>query len=184
MISKKISKIQPFIVMEVMEEAAEMERRGEDIIHLEVGEPDFDTPRCIKSAAIQAIREGKTHYTHSLGLRELREVIAEHYDHVAISAPNQLVVTFKPEYTHQKEACERIERRRRLEQAVSDLVGCEIRIEFQLSQAERPVADQTKTPATRRQRMRQVEKHPLVKEIIEVFDAEVREVKGPPNADH
>jgi len=65
--------------MEVMEKAASMERAGEDIVHLEVGEPDFDTPECIKEAAIRASADGKTHYTHSLGVLELREAIAEHY---------------------------------------------------------------------------------------------------------
>jgi aspartate/methionine/tyrosine aminotransferase len=52
---------------------------GEHIIHLEVGEPDFDTPECINEAGYRAICEGKTHYTHSLGLIELREAIAEDY---------------------------------------------------------------------------------------------------------
>ncbi len=56
-----------------------MERQGIDVIHLEVGEPDFDTPRCIKEAACRALDEGHTHYTHSLGLIELREAICEHY---------------------------------------------------------------------------------------------------------
>ena len=95
MISKKSSTIPPFIVMEVMEKAAEMERRGEHIIHLEVGEPDFDTPQCIKDAAVKAIETGKTHYTHSLGLMELREAVAEYYNHrygVTI-CPEQILVT-------------------------------------------------------------------------------------------
>lgn len=95
MATRKSSEIPPFIVMEVMEKAAALERQGEDIIHLEVGEPDFDTPDCIKEAAIRAIREGRTHYTHSLGLLELREAIAEHYDKqygVQIS-PDQILVT-------------------------------------------------------------------------------------------
>ena len=95
MISKKSSSIPPFLVMEVMEKAAEMERRGEHIIHLEVGEPDFDTPQCIKDAASKAIMEGKTHYTHSLGLRELREAITEDYQHrygVTVS-PERIMVT-------------------------------------------------------------------------------------------
>jgi (5-formylfuran-3-yl)methyl phosphate transaminase len=79
MISKKAQEIPPFIVMDVLEKAQEMERKGERIIHLEVGEPDFDTPECIKEACFKAIREGKTHYTHSLGLMELREAISEDY---------------------------------------------------------------------------------------------------------
>lgn len=79
MISKKAQEIPPFIVMDVLEKAQELERKGEKIIHLEVGEPDFDTPECINEAGYRAICDGKTHYTHSLGLVELREAIAEDY---------------------------------------------------------------------------------------------------------
>jgi aspartate/methionine/tyrosine aminotransferase len=79
MISKKGQVIPPFLVMDVLEKAQELERNGEHIIHLEVGEPDFDTPECISEACYRAICEGKTHYTHSLGLIELREAIAEDY---------------------------------------------------------------------------------------------------------
>jgi aspartate/methionine/tyrosine aminotransferase len=79
MVSNKARQIPPFIVMDVLEKAQELERRGEHIIHLEVGEPDFDTPECISEAGYRAICEGKTHYTHSLGLIELREAIAEDY---------------------------------------------------------------------------------------------------------
>lgn len=95
MVTKKSSEIPPFIVMEVMEKATAMEREGKNIIHLEVGEPDFDTPECVKEAAIRAIREGKTHYTHSLGLLELREAIAESYHEkygVEVN-PDQILVT-------------------------------------------------------------------------------------------
>jgi aspartate/methionine/tyrosine aminotransferase len=79
MISKRIDEITPFIVMDVLEKAHEMERRGIDIVHLEVGEPDFDTPDCIKAAACSALAAGHTHYTHSLGSLELREAICEYY---------------------------------------------------------------------------------------------------------
>ncbi|MCX5906897.1 MAG: pyridoxal phosphate-dependent aminotransferase, partial [Deltaproteobacteria bacterium] len=53
MFTKKASELPPFIVMEVLEKAVAMERQGEHIIHLEVGEPDFDTPECVKEAAIR-----------------------------------------------------------------------------------------------------------------------------------
>lgn len=95
MISKKAKEIPPFIVMDVLEKAQEMERAGEEVIHLEVGEPDFDTPECIKEACLRAIHDGKTHYTHSLGLIELREAIAEDYWNryrVKIS-PEQIIIT-------------------------------------------------------------------------------------------
>ena len=65
--------------MEILEKAQEMERAGEHIIHLEVGEPDFDTPPAVIEAAVEALHGGKTHYTHSMGLIELREAIAEDY---------------------------------------------------------------------------------------------------------
>jgi aspartate/methionine/tyrosine aminotransferase len=80
MISSKAMEIPPFIVMEVMERALELEQRGEKVIHLEIGEPDFDTPQCIKEACLKALCDGATHYTHSLGLLELREAIVADYE--------------------------------------------------------------------------------------------------------
>jgi len=78
-ISKRVEEITPFIVMDVLDRAKELERQGKNIIHLEVGEPDFDTPRVATEAGISAIRRGETHYTHSQGLIELREAVAEDY---------------------------------------------------------------------------------------------------------
>ncbi|MDZ7373085.1 MAG: pyridoxal phosphate-dependent aminotransferase [candidate division KSB1 bacterium] len=95
MVSQKARSISPFIVMDVLERAQQLERQGKDIIHLEIGEPDFDTPERIRQAGIEAIRSGKTHYTHSLGIPELREAIAEHYQRrygVALS-PDRVIVT-------------------------------------------------------------------------------------------
>ena len=80
MISNKALEILPFIAMDVMERALELEQKGEHVIHLEIGEPDFDTPQCIKEACNQALCDGKTHYTHSLGLLELREAISAEYE--------------------------------------------------------------------------------------------------------
>ena len=95
MISKRTREIKPFIVMDVLEKAHNMERAGIDVVHLEVGEPDFDTPQCIKEAAIRAIENGQTHYTHSLGLIELREAICSHYEQrYGVSfEPDQVIVT-------------------------------------------------------------------------------------------
>jgi (5-formylfuran-3-yl)methyl phosphate transaminase len=94
-ISKRTREIKPFIVMDVLEKAHSMERRGTDIVHLEVGEPDFDTPACVKKAAIHALEAGHTHYTHSLGLVELREAICSHYEqrYNVVVEPDQVVVT-------------------------------------------------------------------------------------------
>ncbi len=94
MISKRLKDITSFIVMDVLEKAHEMEKQGIEVIHLEVGEPDFDTPRCIKDACCKAISQGHTHYTHSLGIPELRQAISEHYSdayNVKVD-PGQVVV--------------------------------------------------------------------------------------------
>jgi (5-formylfuran-3-yl)methyl phosphate transaminase len=95
MIARRGDRIPPFIVMEVLEKALQMGREGHDVIHMEVGEPDFDTPRCVKEAAYRAMLDGETHYTHSLGLHELREAISRHYlDKYNVEVdPGRIVVT-------------------------------------------------------------------------------------------
>ncbi|SET86161.1 Aspartate/methionine/tyrosine aminotransferase [Draconibacterium orientale] len=95
MIAQKAKEITPFIVMEVLEKAAEMEQQGINVIHLEVGEPDFNVPKCVSVAEQKAFDEGRTHYTHSLGDPELRKQIAEKYKeeyNVSVS-PGQIIVT-------------------------------------------------------------------------------------------
>ena len=95
MIAKRAQEIEPFVVMEVMERAQQLEARGEHLIHLEVGEPDFATPSCIQEAMAKALKDGMTGYTHSLGLLPLREAIAEHY-HAKYGvdvSPDRIVVT-------------------------------------------------------------------------------------------
>ncbi|HTP66952.1 MAG TPA: pyridoxal phosphate-dependent aminotransferase [Geobacteraceae bacterium] len=95
MIPKRVTEMTSFIVMDVLEKAQEMEREGVDIIHLEVGEPDFAPPGCVSAAIGRALRDGHTHYTHSLGMIELREAIAEHYgERYGVSVdPAQVVVS-------------------------------------------------------------------------------------------
>jgi len=63
---------------EVLVKAKALEAQGRDIIHLEIGEPDFDTPSNIVEAGCDALRKGFTHYGPSAGMIELREVIAQH----------------------------------------------------------------------------------------------------------
>jgi aspartate/methionine/tyrosine aminotransferase len=95
MVSQRTQEMSSFIVMDVLEKACELECQGKHIIHLEVGEPDFDTPECVKAAACQALADGFTHYTHSLGLLELREAICNHYQatYGVQVDPAQVVVT-------------------------------------------------------------------------------------------
>ena len=94
-VAERAMKIPPFIVMDVLERAQALERQGRRIIHLEVGEPDFPTPECICEEANKAICDGLTHYTHSLGLIELREAICEHYagKYAVKVHPDQVVIT-------------------------------------------------------------------------------------------
>lgn len=63
---------------EVLAKAKALEKEGKEIVHLEIGEPDFDTPQNIKKAAIEAMNKGYTHYVPAAGIPELREAIAEH----------------------------------------------------------------------------------------------------------
>jgi len=85
----------PFLVMEVLERAGELQRQGRSVIHLEVGEPDFDTPRVIMDAGVRAMRDGHTHYTHSLGHPELREALAAWYaaEYRVEVSPDRIVIT-------------------------------------------------------------------------------------------
>ena len=93
-VATRAKELRSFIVMDVMERANALERDGRNIIHLEIGEPDFDTPQCIKAAGIGAIQEGKTHYTHSLGTPELREAICQqHEEEYGVHVdPDQIIV--------------------------------------------------------------------------------------------
>lgn len=85
----------PFMVMEVLERAKTLEKQGIDVVHLEVGEPDFDLPKAVAAAAREALDERRTHYTHSLGDIDLRNAIAAFYQReyqVAID-PDCVLVT-------------------------------------------------------------------------------------------
>ncbi|RJP92486.1 MAG: pyridoxal phosphate-dependent aminotransferase [Desulfobacteraceae bacterium] len=95
MIAKRVREMTSFIVMDVLEKAQQMQRQGIDVIHLEVGEPDFDTPRCIQEAAKKALADGHTKYTHSLGMVELREAICDNYAATyGVSVhPDQIIIT-------------------------------------------------------------------------------------------
>ena len=77
--AQRLADISPFHVVELLTRARQLEAEGRDIIHMEVGEPDFPTPAPIANAAVDAIKSGKTMYTQSLGLPELRQTIADFY---------------------------------------------------------------------------------------------------------
>jgi aspartate/methionine/tyrosine aminotransferase len=91
----RLADIAPFHVVELLTRARQLEAEGRDIIHMEVGEPDFPTPEPIAHAASQAIAEGRTLYTQALGLPELRAAIADFYrERYGIAVPaSRIVVT-------------------------------------------------------------------------------------------
>lgn len=96
MICRRVQEIKPFLVMDVLEKAQAMERAGESVIHLEVGEPDFDAPEAVRRAAVEALAKGQTHYTHSQGIPQLREAICRYYADtygVRHLEPDQIMVT-------------------------------------------------------------------------------------------
>jgi len=94
-LARRISAIEPFLAVEMGEQAQALERAGADVVHFEFGEPDFEAPAVVREALTRAVRDGRTRYTHSLGILPLREAIAEHYARaygVDVS-PDRILVT-------------------------------------------------------------------------------------------
>ena len=77
--SAALSRVKPSATLAATDKARELQRQGRDIISLSVGEPDFDTPDNIKEAGIKAIRDGKTKYTNTDGIIELKEAIVSKF---------------------------------------------------------------------------------------------------------
>lgn len=93
--AERVRKIEPFRVMDIVARAAALEADGHDVVHMEVGEPDFPTPGAIVKAGQKALTAGKTKYTTAQGLPELRECISQQYmDWYGISIdPSRIFVT-------------------------------------------------------------------------------------------
>src|SRR3954451_19179039 len=94
-LASRMAHIEPFEVMEIQTLARECEARGMDVIHLEIGEPDFRTPQPIVDAAKRALDEQRMYYTSALGLMELREAISRFYkERYRIDVPaSRIIVT-------------------------------------------------------------------------------------------
>jgi aspartate/methionine/tyrosine aminotransferase len=93
-LAKRMARLGTETAFEVLVKAKALEAQGRDIVHLEIGEPDFDTPRNIIDAAVDALHKGFTHYGPSAGLMELREVIAQYVSETrrVNVAPDEVVV--------------------------------------------------------------------------------------------
>jgi len=94
-VAKRMKRIKPSGTIAMAERARELERKGRRVYHLDMGEPDFATPKHIREVAVKAIEEGFTHYTSSRGLLELREAISEDLKGRGIDADpeNEILVT-------------------------------------------------------------------------------------------
>jgi aspartate/methionine/tyrosine aminotransferase len=94
-LAARMADIEPFHVMELMAKAKSLEAQGRDIVHMEVGEPDFPTPQPIIDAAQRFIAKGQVFYSHALGLPQLREAIAGFYaSRYGVTVdPQRIVVT-------------------------------------------------------------------------------------------
>src|SRR5438445_6024363 len=77
-LARRMSRLGTETAFEVLNKARALERQGRSIIHLEIGEPDFDTPANVVDAGVAALRKGWTHYGPSAGLPDLRQTIAEY----------------------------------------------------------------------------------------------------------
>jgi len=93
--AKRMETLGTETAFEVLARAKALEKQGKDVVHLEIGEPDFDTPKNIKEAAVKALYSGYTHYVPAAGIPELREAIAEYASKFrAINVdPEEVVVT-------------------------------------------------------------------------------------------
>ena len=87
--------IEPFHVMDILARARALEAEGRSIIHMEIGEPDFETPQPVVDAGVRALQQGHHHYTPALGLPQLREKIAVQYRqrYGEMVDPQRIVVT-------------------------------------------------------------------------------------------
>ena len=77
--ASRVAEIQPFVVMDVLARAHQLEATGRRVIHMEIGEPDFTAAPQVVEAAVRALRDGRSAYTATLGLPALRQAIGEHY---------------------------------------------------------------------------------------------------------
>ncbi len=94
-LARRIAQIAPFHVMALLARARELEAQGRSIVHMEIGEPDFPTPKPVCDAGIRAMATGRLFYTPALGLPELRAAIARHYrDRYQVEVPaSRIIIT-------------------------------------------------------------------------------------------
>jgi len=94
-LARRMSRLGTETAFEVLNRARALEKQGKDVVHLEIGEPDFDTPANVVEAGVNALRKGWTHYGPAAGLPELRQTIADYVSrtrNVAVASDEVVVV--------------------------------------------------------------------------------------------
>ncbi|MCP3941249.1 MAG: pyridoxal phosphate-dependent aminotransferase [Desulfobacteraceae bacterium] len=94
-VARRCEKITPFIVMDILEKIHKMESRGIEVVHMEIGEPDFNVPACVSQVSREAFSRNETCYTHSLGDIRLRDAISKYHKDTynTVVDPGQILVT-------------------------------------------------------------------------------------------
>ena len=83
-LADRLNHIAPFRVMDILGRAKDLQASGADVIHMEVGEPDFSAPTQVLKAAEASLQKAQTHYTAAAGLPQLREAIAKYYFQITL----------------------------------------------------------------------------------------------------
>lgn len=153
----------------------------------DVSEPPIFAPAQPAVEAVLTNEEAQLIWKQVLDqIQDMTADYARKVESIAISGPNRLVGRFRKAYSQFKDQVERPERRQRLEQALAEVAGRAIRVEFELlpdePQTAAPVAKPQPTAARRRQRMKEMERNLLVQQAIAVFDAEIIDIIDPPPA--
>ena len=144
-----------------------------------VSDPPPDVPAQVSSIPVNSDNV-ESIWQQAIGtIEDLTADYAKFAHRVASPGPNRVVAIFKPSYTLQKDSCERPERKARIEQALRQVSGQSIRVDFEIQADATPEVRRAQPVAPRRQRMKEREKYPLVRQALELFDAEITRLEEP-----
>jgi DNA polymerase-3 subunit gamma/tau len=144
--------------------------------------PDTPRPATVPDPPATQISTESANSIWQQAIAQIEDMTADYAafcDRVAISAPNRLVASFEASYTLQKESCEKPERKARIEQALQQVTGQRIHVDFEVRRGESTGPSRQQPRPSQRQRRRDFEKHPLVKQAIDMFEAEITRLEEP-----
>jgi DNA polymerase-3 subunit gamma/tau len=144
--------------------------------------PNTSSPLTVSDRPAAQITAESANSIWKQAITQIEDMTADYAafcDQVAISAPNRLVASFRASYTLQKESCEKPERKARIEQALQQVTGQRIHVDFEVRREEASGPSRPQPRPSLRQRMRDFEKQPLVKQAIDMFEAEITRIEEP-----